>query len=103
MKEFVRYFVHRYFYLVKTISTKKDSLGQWRTPHADKLPCVTSRLIFTECRSSLTQYLNDLNFHLSRSLNVKCDGVIDSPYRVSLLMVNSKSWSNSAHLRNIRL
>ena len=61
-------------------------LGQQKTPPANKLPVhnVTSRLtsnttrkyIFTEYRSSITQYLNGLDFGLSRSLKLKSIGAI---------------------------
>ncbi len=44
-----------------------------------------------------------LDFDLSRSLKVKCDGVIGLPIYGFLLMVNSNIWPNTAFLRDISL
>ena len=45
--------------------------------------------------------LSDLDFDLSRSLKVKCDGVIGLPIYGFLLMFNSNIWPNSAPLLDI--
>ncbi len=62
---------------------------------ANTLHNVTSRLsnttrkyIFTEYHSSITQYLYDLDFCLSRSLKVKSIGAIRLPIYGFLLMFN---------------
>ena len=47
--------------------------------------------------------LSDLEFGLSRSLNVKCDSVIGIPIYVSLLIFNSNIWPNAAPLQDIKL
>ncbi len=47
--------------------------------------------------------LGDLEFDLSRSLKIKCDGAIGLPTYGFLLMVNSNIWPNSAPLRGVRL
>ena len=52
---------------------------------------------------STTQYLNDLDFDLSRSLKVKCDGVIGLLIYGFLLIVNIYLLPNSFPLRDIRL
>ncbi len=44
-----------------------------------------------------------LNFDLSRSLNVKCDGGIGLTICGFLLMFKSIIWPNSAAIRDIRL
>ncbi len=67
---------------------KKGHWDSGKTPPANKLHNVTSRLmsnttrkyIFTEYRSSITQGLNDLDFDLSRS-NLLVP--LDSLYMVS--------------------
>ncbi len=70
------------------------ALGQRKTPPTNKLHNVTSRLmsittrkyipVFRDYRSSITQYMNDLDFDLSRSLKVKSIGAIRLPlYMVS--------------------
>ncbi len=43
-----------------------------------------------------TQNVSDLDFDLSRSLNVKCDGIIRFPLYGFLLMVNSYIGPNAA-------
>ena len=47
--------------------------------------------------------LSDMYFDLSRSLKVKCYGVLGLPTYGILLMLNSNIWPNSARLRNISL
>ncbi len=47
--------------------------------------------------------LSDLDIYLSRSLKVKCDGVIGLAIYGFLLMVNINIWPNAAPLRDIRL
>ncbi len=86
-------------------------LGQRKTPPANKLHNVTSRLmsnttgkyIFTGYRYSISQYLNDLDFDLSRSLKVKPIVAIRLPTYGFLLMFNCNIGSNSAPLQDIRL
>ncbi len=46
---------------------------------------------------------SDLDFDLSRSHQIKCDGVIPLHIYGFLLMVNSNLWPNLAPLRDIRL
>ena len=47
--------------------------------------------------------MSDLDFDLSRSLKVKCDGVIGLTIYSFLLMINSNIGLNSAPFRDIRL
>ncbi len=49
------------------------------------------------------QNIDDLDFDLSRSLKVKCDGAIGLPIYGFLLMVNSNIWPNTALLQDISL
>ncbi len=44
------------------------------------------------------QNLSDLDFSLSRPLEVKCDGAIGLPIYGFLLVCNSDIWPNSVHL-----
>ena len=48
------------------------------------------------------QNLGDIDFDLSRSLKVKCDGVIGLVIYASLLMVNSNIRPTLAPLQDIR-
>ncbi len=50
--------------------------------------------MFTEYHSSITQYLNDLDFDLSMSLKVKSIGAIRLPIYGLLLMFNCNIGSN---------
>ncbi len=50
---------------------------------------------------SILDHFLHLNFDLSRSLKVKCDGIGLSVYAF-LLMFDSNIWPNSAPLRDIR-
>ncbi len=47
--------------------------------------------------------LSDLDYNLPKSLKVKCDTVFELPIYGFLLMVNSKTWPNSAPLQDIDL
>ncbi len=83
---------------------QERTLGQWKTPPANKLHNVTSRFmsnttrkyIFTKYHSSITKNLNDLDFDLSRPLKVKSIGAIRLPIYGFLLMFNCNirsSWA----------
>ncbi len=77
-------------------------LGQRKTPPANKLHKVTSRLmsnttrkyILTEYRSSITRYLNGLDLYLSRSLDITSTGAIRLLIYGFLLMFNCNISSN---------
>ncbi len=49
------------------------------------------------------QNLGDLDFNLSMSFKVKCDGAIGLPIYGILIMFNSNICPNSGPLRNVRL
>ena len=49
------------------------------------------------------QSLSDLDFDLTRSSKVKCDGAIGLSICELLLVSNSNTWRNSAPLRDISL
>ena len=51
--------------------------------------------IFTTYCSSITQYVNDLDFDLSSSLKVKYDGAIEHPIYGFPLLFNTNIWPNS--------
>ena len=46
--------------------------------------------------------LSDLDFDVSRSLNVRCNSVIGLPIYGFLVASSSKIWPNSTPLRDIR-
>ena len=51
----------------------------------------------------MLQNLSDLDFDLSRLLNIKCDSVIGVTTYGFLVVFNSNIWPNSALLRDISL
>ncbi len=84
--------------LVQFQNKQERPLGQRKTPPANKLPYVAARYMSKTTGkyiSSTTQYQNDLEFDLSRSLKVKCDdGVIEHPIYAFILMLNSNIGPN---------
>ncbi len=92
------------------IQTRKTT-GTAANPAANKLHNVTSALIsntsrkyiFTEYWSSIIQYLNDLDFDLSRSLQVKSIVAIRLPTYGFLLMFNCNIVSKWAPFQDIRV
>ena len=52
---------------------------------------------------SILDHFQHLNFDLSESLKVKCDGGICLPIYDFLLVFNSNIWHNSAPLQDISL
>ena len=52
---------------------------------------------------SISDNFQHLNFHLSGSLKVKCDGGTGLPIYAFLLMFNRNIWPNPAPLRDIML
>ncbi len=51
----------------------------------------------------MLQNLSDLDFDLSRSLKVKCNGAVGLPICDFLLAFNSNTWPHSAPLEDMSL
>ncbi len=59
--------------------------------------------IYILYRSSTTENIvGKVDFDLTRSLMVKCDGAIELPIFGFLLMFNSNMWPNSTPLRDYK-
>ncbi len=78
---------------------KKDRWDS-RKPHlpTNNILCDIRIKIFATYRSSTTEYLNALDFDLSNSLKVKCNGAIRLPIYGFLFMFNSNIGHNYAPL-----
>ncbi len=78
-------------------------------------PCIKNSLLQTKLKARVnshtaphyacinSDHIQHLNFDLSRSLKVKCDGGFGISIYDLLLLFNSNIWLNSAALRDISL
>ena len=89
---------------------KKDRWDSGKPPRQQILFCDTQMCgnkpqanICKPYRSATTQNLSDLEFDLSRSLKVKCNGAIGLPIYGFLLMFNSNIGPKMAPLLDINL